>query len=105
MSDTTCTTDPTARAAITAGLRALADYLDAHPGLPVPQFSMCAGLTVYPGGSEEGKRAEVDRIAGVLQVVTEEFGVYQAQRRFGGPVAYRVVAIPEDAAASGAGEP
>ena len=68
MSDTTSTTEPKARAAITAGLRALADYLDAHPGLPVPQFSMCAGLTVYPGGSEEDKRAEVDRIAEVLQV-------------------------------------
>jgi len=106
MSDTTCTTDPTARAAITAGLRALADYLDAHPGLPVPQFSMCAGLTVYPGGSQEGKRAEVDRIAEVLQVVTEEFGVYQAERRFGGPVAYRVAAVPKEAAAaSGTGEP
>jgi hypothetical protein len=74
MSNTTSTTDPKARAAITAGLRALADYLDTHPGLPVPQFSMCAGLTVYPGGSEEDKRAEVDRIAEVLQVVTEEFG-------------------------------
>ena len=60
MSDTTSTTDPKARAAITAGLRALADYLDAHPGLPVPQFRMCAGLTVYPGGSEEDNRAEVE---------------------------------------------
>ena len=50
---------------------------------------MCAGLTVYPGGSEEDNRAEVDRIAEVLQAVTEDFAVYQAQRRFGGPVAYR----------------
>jgi hypothetical protein len=106
MSDTTSTTDPKARAAITAGLRALADYLGAHPGLPVPQFSMCAGLTVYPGGSEEDNRAEVDRIAEVLQAVTEDFAVYQAQRRFGGPVAYRAAAVPKQAAAaSGTGEP
>lgn len=106
MSDTTSTTDPKARAAITAGLRALADYLDAHPGLPVPQFSMCAGLTVYPGGSEEDNRAEVDRIAEVLQAVTEDFAVYQAQRRSGGPVADRVAAVPKEAAAaSGTGEP
>src|SRR5260370_7488490 len=78
MSDTTSTTDPKARAAVTAGLRALAEFLDAHPGLPVPQFSVCAGLTVYPGGSDADKRTEVDRIAGVLQVITDDFGVYQA---------------------------
>ena len=95
MSDTTSTTDMKALVAVTAGLRALAKCLDAHPWLPVPQFSISAGLTVYPGGSEEDKRAEVDRIADVLQVITDDFGIYQAERRFGGPVAYRVVAIPE----------
>jgi len=73
----------------------VAAFLDAHPGLPVPRFSMCAGLTVYPGGSFADKRAEVDRIADVLQAVTDDFGVYQAERRFGGSVAYRVVAVPE----------
>ena len=98
MPDTTSTTDPKARAASTAGLRALASYLDAHPALPVPQ--LCAGLTVYPGGSEEDKRAEDGRIAGVLQAVTEDFAVYQAQRRSGGPVAYRVAAVPKEAAAA-----
>jgi hypothetical protein len=56
---TNSTTDPKARAVTTAGLRALAEFLDAHPELPVPQFSMCAGLTVYPSGTEEDKRAEV----------------------------------------------
>jgi hypothetical protein len=95
MSDTTSITDLEARAAVTAGLRALAEFLDAHPTLPVPQFSISAGLTVYLVGSQEDKRAEVDRIADVLQVNTEEFGVYQAERRFGGPVAYRAVAVPE----------
>jgi len=95
MSDTTSVTGPEARAAVTAGLRALAEFLDAHPGLPVPRYSIFAGLTVYPAGSQEDKRAEVDRIAYVLQVNTEEFGVYQAERRFGGPVAYRAVAVPE----------
>jgi hypothetical protein len=107
MSDTTSTTDPEARAAFTAGLRALAEFLDAHPGLPVPQFSICAGLTVYPAGTDTDKRAEVDRIAGVLQVTTDDFRVYQAERRFGGPVAYRVVAVPETGitAASGTAEP
>jgi hypothetical protein len=107
MSDTTSTTDPEARAAFTAGLRALAEFLYAHPGLPVPEFSICAGLTVYPAGTDADKRAEVDRIASVLQVTTDDFRVYQAERRFGGPVAYRVVAVPETgiAAASGTREP
>jgi len=95
MPDSTSITDLEARAAVTAGLRALAEFLDAHPTLPVPRFSISAGLTVYPVGSQEDKRAEVDRIADVLQVNTEEFGIYQAERRFGGTVAYRAVAVPE----------
>jgi hypothetical protein len=95
MPDTTSTTDLQARAAVTAGLHDLAEFLDAHPTLPVPQFSISAGLTVYPAGTQEDKRAEVDRIADVLQVSTEEYGIYQAERRFGGPVAYRAVAVPE----------
>jgi hypothetical protein len=104
MSDTTSTTDLDARAAVTAGLRALAEFLDAHPRLPVPRFSFFAGLTVYPVGSQEDKRAEVARIADVLQVSTEEYGIYQAERRFGGPVAYRAVAVPEpEDAADGPG--
>lgn len=100
MPDTTSIADPETRAAVTAGLRALAEFLDAHPTLAVPRFSISAGLTVYPAGTQEDKRAEVDRIAGVLRVNAEEFGVYQAERRFGGPVAYRAVAVPapEDAA-------
>jgi hypothetical protein len=95
MSDDTSVSALEARAAVTAGLRALADFLGAHPQLPVPQYSIFAGLTVYPTGTQEDKRAEVDRIADVLQVNTEEFGVYQAERRFGGPVAYRAVAVPD----------
>src|SRR5580704_2895370 len=95
MPDTTSIADPETRAAVTAGLRALAEFLDAHPTLPVPRFSPFAGLTVYPAGTQEDKRAEIDRIAGVLQVSTEEYGIYQAERRFGGLVAYRAVAVPE----------
>ncbi len=104
MPNTTSTTDLEAQAAVTAGLRALAEFLDAHSTLPVPQFSISAGLTVYLAGTQEDKRAEVDRIADVLQVSTEEYGIYQAERRFGGPVAYRAVAVPEsEDAADGPG--
>jgi hypothetical protein len=95
MSDNTSISDLEARAAVTAGLRALGEFLDAHPELPVPRYSISSGMTFYPAGSQEDKRAEVDRIADVLQVNAEEFGVYQAERRFGGPVAYRAVAVPE----------
>lgn len=105
MQSITSTADPGARAAVTAGLRALADYLDVHQGLPVPRVSVCAGLTIFPAGQETDRRAEVDRIAGILGVATDDFGVYQAERRFGGPVAYRVVAVPEPGAARGTGEP
>jgi hypothetical protein len=56
MSDTTSMTDLKARAAVTAGLRALAEFLDAHPTLPVPRFSTFADLTVYPAGSQEAVR-------------------------------------------------
>jgi hypothetical protein len=33
----------------------------------------------------------------VLEALTDEFGIYQVERRFGGAVAYRAVAVPEAA--------
>jgi len=105
MSDTT--TDPQARTALIAGFRALADFLDSHPGLPVPRHGFSNGLTVYPDGTDADKRAEVDRIATVLEATSEDYGVYQAARQFGGRVAYRIVAVPDAATdrADPGGEP
>jgi len=55
MSDTTSITNLEARAAVTAGLRALTEFLDAHAGLPVSRFSIPAGLTVYPATGTGGR--------------------------------------------------
>lgn len=106
MTDTT--TDPNVRAAYSAGLRALAEFLDTHPGLPVPRYSFSTGLTVYVSGSDADQRAEVDRIAGILGTAAREFGpgLYMAERQFCSPVAYQVFAVPESAtdASGGTGE-
>lgn len=90
------TTDPAARSAFIAGFRALADFLEAHPALPVPRYSLFDGLNLYPSGSDADKRAEVDRIAKVLDVVPEDRGNYKASRMFSGPVAYRIIAVPAE---------
>lgn len=87
------TTDPK-RAEFTTGLRALADFLDTHPDLPLPR-----GTEVSPflNGTDEEDRAEVDRIARILgeQPRTTLGGHYRVTRRFVGGVAYDATAIPE----------
>jgi hypothetical protein len=92
MSETT--TDAEVRAMFVSGFRALAEFLDSHPALPVPRCSISSGLTIYVGAAD---RDQVDRIAEILGVTPYEFGLYQAERRFDGTVAYRVVAVPEAA--------
>lgn len=41
------------RSAYTAGLRALADKLDANPGIPAPVDGRLAAMTIYAAGEEE----------------------------------------------------
>lgn len=83
----------TDRAEFTAALRELADFIDAHPDLPLPHF---ANIVVHPAGTDEEERAEVDRIAGIIdrQPLTSPTGHYRVERDFGGRVAYTAVAIP-----------
>ena len=83
-----------ARAQVTAGLRDLADYLDNHPDIPVPEYGW--ELSVYPRGNDAEEHAEVDRIAQVLEVETytlAEGARHLAARSFG-RITYRAVAIP-----------
>lgn len=84
---------PTQRAALTAGLRALADFLDTHPEIPVCPHG--AEIIFFPGGDDATARAEIDRIAAALDVTPtgSRGGHYTAARAFG-PIAYRAVAIP-----------
>lgn len=86
-------TDPLLRAEFVAGLRALADFLAAHDGLPVPEYEF--DVSVYAQGTDEAKRAEVDRIARGLGVQpAHQAGLYRAVKNFG-PVTYQAVLLPE----------
>ena len=82
------------REAAARGLRALADFLESHPDLPVPwQTDAPASVS---GADDAAERAEVDRIAGILGVpaAANERGThYDAERDFGGGVIYRATAI------------
>ena len=94
------------RAAWVAGLRDLADFLAAHPDVPVPPAYHTQSIHVFPDGdSDVVRRAEVDRVATALGVATAESGAghYRAARSFG-PAEYLAVALPsaghaEDSAA------
>lgn len=77
---------------VSRGLRALADFLDAHPDLPVPWFVEAKAPTA--GEGDAGHRAEVDRIAAILGVPVDDRGShYSTERDFGGSVKYAAVAI------------
>lgn len=82
------------RAEFTAALRELADFIDAHPDLPLPR-----GVEVSPylNGTDEEDRAEVDRIGGILSTQPRQSstGQYRVRRTFGGRATYEAVAIPE----------
>jgi hypothetical protein len=99
-----------ARAEIVAGLRALADFIEAHPGLPLPQYGQ-HGITVHSGTDtgtcgEVACRTEVDAAAATLEraPVTTIGGHYQVSRTFGGGVSYRLVRIPAEVMARHAAE-
>lgn len=81
------------------GLRALADFLQDNPEVPVREQGGEYMLFVRDRSDDEA-RAEVDRIAGLLGVAvqddTERGGHYTATRSFG-RVAYHVVHIPDRA--------
>lgn len=74
-----------------AGLRALADFLEEHPELPV--FSV--GAHPYLEGPEKDR--EVDRIAGILneQPRYTPHAHYIVERDFGGGVIYKAASIPD----------
>ena len=93
------------RAAWVAGLRDLADFLAAHPDVPVPPACHSCTLHVFPeGDSDDYRRAEVDRAAGVLGTTAAETGGghYKATRSFG-PVEFALVVIPRKTPAADAG--
>ena len=94
----------TARSEYIAGLRELADYLEAHPALPTERYP--AGIRVYTGvdtgttGDGTG-RAIVDQAAVTFGTapVTTRGGHYLTSRQFRGHIAYEVLCIPDAAMA------
>jgi hypothetical protein len=92
----------TARAATIAGLREIADFLEAHPGLPVPRYGL--KIAVHAGtdtGAEDDAagRAEVDAAATILGATptTTVGGHYEVARAFAGGWQYEVLRIPAEA--------
>jgi hypothetical protein len=84
------------RAALVAGLRALADFLEANPAVPVPASCHREDITFFPAGdTDDERRAAVDLIACALGAPAADpggHGHYGAERAFG-PVVYKALMI------------
>lgn len=90
--------NPARRSLIIAGLRELADFLDANPDLPVP-YSV--NVTAFvPRAADRAMRAEVDRVAYLLGTDIDseqiEYGHYNTEATFGA-VQYRLSGILAEA--------
>jgi hypothetical protein len=89
-------TDPSARTRLVTSLRELADFLDAHPDVPVPAYGIT--INVHAESTDNGGRDQVDAVADQLGATvldnTPSGGHYLASRYFG-PITYTVVAIPD----------
>jgi len=92
------TPNPDGRAALIAGLRDLADFLEANPAMPVPSRFTPQNISVVPDGdTDDERRAVVDRVAAVLGTeACDDHGHYGTGRKFG-PVEYRAFAISDAA--------
>ncbi len=85
-----------ARTQTIAGLRALADFLEANPGVPVREFG--EDYTVFARSEDDAtERAEIDTIAAALgETVTDDTadgGHYTVAKTFG-RITYSAVHIP-----------
>lgn len=86
------------REAVLRGLAEIADFLREHPDLPLAPPWFEEPFTVYvTEGTDEEKRAEVDRIAVILGVkagfAPRSTTLYAAVRRFSGGVSYGAYAM------------
>lgn len=88
--------NPVPRDQIISGLRQLADYLDAHPAIPVAPYGWELLVGTYRTSDPDGI-AEIDRIAANLGVTAQgdiaDGDHYAAIRTFG-PITYRAFHIP-----------
>jgi hypothetical protein len=87
-----------ARSQTVAGLRSLADFLEANPAIPVREFG--AEYMVFARADDDNtERSEIDRIAAALgESVEDEIGDgghYAVSKTFG-RITYRAVHVPAD---------
>ena len=92
-------TDPGDRDDFITGLRALADYLEARPGMPVSHYGTT--ISVIAADVEDGGRAEIDYVSGCLgaPVSTAGDGTLTTGKTFGS-VTYRAFALSRAARAA-----
>ncbi len=84
----------TDRNSYTAGLRALADFLDAHPDIRLPYTGTAVPLTIYLlRSSREDFVAAVKALPGKREKVVDDHGTFRVRAHFGNipveVVAYR----------------
>lgn len=87
----------TARTNMIAGLRALADFLEANPAAPIPRYGHDFGIST--SGSDEEKRSQVKFASlAIGEDVTDDTnnGQCWTQRQFGS-VRYRIFAVSDAA--------
>jgi hypothetical protein len=88
--------DTPERAAVVAGLRALASYLAANPAVPVPPHGW--EVLVHAQGTDSQQFSQVDLVSQILgeRPADERAGIghHHVERSFG-PVTYRFVGISE----------
>lgn len=84
------TTDPAAREAFVAGLRALADFLTAHPGVAVSRQATTIGLSPYGDDETDAREIAAFAAAAGVDVLDDRAndGAIQASFAFG-PVTYK----------------
>ena len=88
--------DSPERAAVVAGLRALAGYLAANPSVPIPPYGW--DVLVHAEGTDSEQFSQVDLVSEILgeRPVDQRAstGHHHAERSFG-PVTYRFAGISE----------
>ncbi|GAA3952673.1 hypothetical protein GCM10023085_38970 [Actinomadura viridis] len=93
--------DPSVRRETIAGLRALADFLEANPSVPVNEIGQVF-MFFTRDCDDAAAVALVDHVAELLDADVHDTrsrgGHYTASRSFG-PISYRIVHIPARAAA------
>jgi hypothetical protein len=85
---------PEQRAEIITGLREVADFLDAHPELPVERhWGLSFSTWIATGADDEAGTAMVDEAAAILGTEPTGGSQYAVTRTFSGGVYYEVLRI------------